>query len=286
MADPHEREQPTNGSADHERWPTSIRAARMCGVTKQTIGEWVKSGELHPVLDARGVRRFDPAELEDLTEDTEQQQPRELGLLRESIESMRLLLETGWRQQLEAHKEQARQIEALLKLVPDHTQKVMQTQDGMIGRLYTRVEQLEQERTEMFDVMQGFIKSREELELRKVEAQQRGKLYDKCADALVENAPKLVQDILLSAELRKMIAHGDPDMLTAMLDAGGDQLNEDVRRAVTRIRDMMLEHRESLKRKADAANAKMAEDQKTKTEPGPNEPGKTRTVETEGKTVG
>lgn len=57
---------PQASSGQTSKGLTTAEVAAMLGVAQRTVGVYVKRGKLHPWLTARGYRRFDRAEVEQL----------------------------------------------------------------------------------------------------------------------------------------------------------------------------------------------------------------------------
>ncbi|MDD5544388.1 MAG: hypothetical protein PHX83_14560 [Acidobacteriia bacterium] len=252
---------PTNGSngsgkLKSEGWPRAYQAARLLAIKPQAISAMVQRGELHPVTDGDGYRRYDPVELEQYMPDPNER--------RDSVSLVEGLTKT-----LEVTTEA---MQKYLRLIPDPMQKVLEQQTTIIERQQARIQHLESEQIQMLDSMAALIRGSEERETAKLEAVRRQDRLDQCTKVLVEQGPKFLQDITLGADMRKLLHHMDPKKVDALLEIP-EMLDDTERSVLGKLRDRMVAAQAEQKSQAEKTDAKKTTEPAPKTPPGKDDLG-------------
>lgn len=231
-------EKKTNGKPPVESWPTAASAARLLGVKVQAVSQMVQRGELHPVADKDGTNRYDPAEVEMFKPD-----PAVLAAAAAERQAASAHQVTIIEELTATLKMTTEAMQKYLRLIPEPMLEVHKQQTRIIERQASRIEKLESQQIEMHDALGDMMRAREEQVAAKEESKRKQDRLDKCADALVDHAPKLVQDLIFGADLRRLIDHMDPQKLDALLDVP-EMLDEQERGVITKLRDKMKARRE------------------------------------------
>lgn len=227
-----------NGKPDVEAWPTASSAAKILGVKSQYISTMCQRGELHPQLDKAGVRRYDPAELEQFAFQKDDQDATE-AIIEQQTKTIAALTEA---------------VNKYLRIVPDWVLKANEIVDARERRREERVEILEKRQAELLDSLGEFIRAQGDREQQKLAEQRKQDRWDKALEALTKHAPDFLQDLVMGAQLRKLENHMNPEKLTALLEVEG-MLEPAEKEALEALRDRMRE-KQAKRKAAEEAKAK------------------------------
>lgn len=273
-----QQQQPTNGNGNGtngksevfglvERWPMASAAAQYLRVKPQVISSMVQKGQLHPELDGKGFRRYNPAELESFAPE-ETDDTTESRTVAELTKLVTVLTATN--------AEQAR----LLQQVPANSQRTIDALLVMNERKDTRITALEAERVQMLDVFGEFMRGREEQKLAQLQAERSEARKDSALHAVTEHGPRLVQDLILGADLRRLFESMDPRKIEALLDLP-EMLTAEEREVFQKVHERMVATQAAIKAKVESRGA--VKDKPPKIDPVPGKddvPVETQGVET------
>ncbi len=235
---------PTNGSngksdlfALVERWPMASGAAQYLKVRPQVISSMVQKGQLHPELDGKGFRRYNPAELE-------QYAPEETDDTTEGRTVAELTRLVGVLTTANAEKDK------LLQQVPANSQRTIDALLAMNQRQTERIASLEAERAQILDTFGEFVRGRDQQQVVKMQAERAEARKDQALQAITEHAPRLFQDLMLGADLRRLTESMDPQKIEALLGIP-EMLNEDERATIQKLHDRMVQTQAAIKARLD-----------------------------------
>lgn len=245
-----------------DRWPMASAAAKYLRVKPQVISNMVQRGQLHPQLDAKGFRRYDPAELESFAPE-EQDEQTESRTVAELTGAVKVLTSA---------------LGDYLRLIPGPTQKVHEVLLEIVSRQNGRIEALEAEKVQMLDTFAEFMRGRDERDLAKLQAERSETRKDEALHAITEHGPRFVQDLMLGADLRRLFESMDPRKIEALLDLP-EMLTPEERQTFQKVHERMVATQTALK-------VKMADRAKGSAAPPPGKDDvDAGAVETEGKAV-
>lgn len=161
----------TVGSDDERyKWPRSVEAAKMAGVSKRTLENLVRNGQVSYVYDESGERHFDPSTLRE-NAGTVSDADVELDLTKSTYELL-----------ARANKDLQRFVDNLLKHDTERGEKVTLSLQRQIDQLSARYETLQERYIKSLDAFEAALTTAHERELARLEAQgketRKGQAFD------------------------------------------------------------------------------------------------------------
>ncbi len=212
-------------------------AATYLRVKPQVISSMVQKGQLHPALDQKGFRRYDPAELEQFAPE-EQDDQAEARTVAELTRLVTVLTTAN------AEKDK------LLQQVPANSQRTIDALLLMNERKDARIAALEVERVNMLDTFGEFMRGQEEQRLAQMQAERSESRKDSALQALTEHGPRFMQDLMLGADLRRLFESMDPRKIEALLELP-EMLTPEEQATFRKVHERMVATQTAIKAKVE-----------------------------------
>lgn len=185
-----------------EGWPTGLAVAAQFGKTPRWVGQMCRAGQLHPRLDSRGARRFDPDEIDALLPNAS------TVAIQNQDGIVRILSETA--------KSLGSNNAELLRIIPGPMKQLLDQQAGLITALFARITRLEDERVKMIAAHEEAMSALHERELATYKAKKEQERLDQALKNLSEALPKFMDQLFIGRDMSALLQTLDPTMLEAL----------------------------------------------------------------------
>lgn len=192
----------TSDPNDVTTWPTRHKAAVRLGIHVRTLDRMVTAGEIHPVKDKHGVKRYNPEEIDAVdSESGESEIKPVLDSLNDGIK-----LAQG-------------HAEAFFKMVNEPAKELLVIFKEENQALREENKKLRDQQLETVESYQAILSEANNRELAKQESAARIERMNQGFNMLMSVAPELVGQVLASNRMRKLVHEIDDVKFEALVTA-------------------------------------------------------------------
>lgn len=188
---------------DIESWPNGLAVASQLGKTGRWVAGQVRAGTFHPRLDSKGVRRFDPTEVEQfMPNGSAVAIQNQDGIFRILAENARMLATSN---------------AELLRVLPQNVKGLVDGQNELNRQLLERVKQLEDERQKMLQQAEDAQTKREDRRLERMRVKREQKRLDEALRTFSDIVPKFLDQVFIGKDLSAFLKSIDPALVDGLL---------------------------------------------------------------------